>query len=300
MRTVQLLTKAYKNAKVEYFDEKSKYVFFSDCHRGDGSLSDEFTKNENTYIFALEYYYQNGFTYVEVGDGDELWEHSEFKHIKNAHSDVFSLLARFFHKDRLILIYGNHNAALKNSKYVEKNYYINYNEYTEEFNEFLKGIKPEEALVLKNKKTGQEILTVHGHQGDFLNDQIWRFTRLSIKYFWRFLHAFGIKNPASPVKNIHKRHKIEKNYSKWIRKNKKMLICGHTHRFKYPKMKDLPYFNTGSCIYPTIITAIEITGGNIQLVRWEVRADQEGLLKVRRDVMMGPDPIDKFDTRDIG
>lgn len=45
MRTFERLTKAYENARVEYFDENSKYVFFSDCHRGDGSLSDEFTKN---------------------------------------------------------------------------------------------------------------------------------------------------------------------------------------------------------------------------------------------------------------
>lgn len=295
MRTFQRLTKAYENARVEGFDESSKYVFFSDCHRGDGSLSDEFTKNENTYLSALEYYYESGFTYVELGDGDELWEHSDFKHIKNAHADVFSLLAKFFHQDRFILIYGNHNAFLKNPSYVKENYYINYDEYTEEFNDFLKGIQPEEAIVLRHRKTGQEILAVHGHQGDVPNDQIWRLTMLSIKYFWRFLHAFGIKNPASPVKNIHKRHKIEKNYSKWIKEKKKMLICGHTHRFKYPKTKDLPYFNTGCCIYPTIITAIEIVGGNIQLVRWEVRANIDGVLKVRRDIMRGPDPVGKFD-----
>lgn len=235
---------------------------------------------------------------MELGDGDELWEHSDFKHIKNAHSDVFSMLAKFFHKSRFILIYGNHNAFLKNPRYVKENYYINYDEYTEEFNEFLKGIKPEEALVLKHSKTEQEILAVHGHQGDIPNDQLWRLTMLSIKYFWRFLHAFGIKNPASPVKNIHKRHKIEKNYSKWIKEKRKMLICGHTHRFKYPKTKDLPYFNTGCCIYPTIVTAIEIVSGSIQLIRWEVRADSEGALKVRRDIMRGPDPVGKFDIRE--
>jgi len=45
-------------------------MFFSDCHRSNGSHSDEFTKNRNTYLFALEYYYKNGFTYVEAGDGD--------------------------------------------------------------------------------------------------------------------------------------------------------------------------------------------------------------------------------------
>ncbi|HEX5351280.1 MAG TPA: hypothetical protein VFW58_06615, partial [Trichococcus sp.] len=77
----------------------------------------------------------------------------------------------------------------------------------------------------------------------------------------------------------------------------KMLICGHTHRFKYPKTKDLPYFNSGCCIYPTSITAIEITGGQIQLVRWKTRVNEDGLLQIKREVMRGPDPIGKFDIR---
>ena len=134
-------------------------------------------------------------------------------------------------------------------------------------------------------------------QGDLPNDQLWYPTMLSLKYFWRFLHAFGVKSPTSPVKNMNKRHKIEKNYVKWIQKHEKMLICGHTHRFKYPKTKDLPYFNSGCCIYPTSITAIEITGGQIQLVRWKTRVNEDGLLQIKREVMRGPDPIGKFDIR---
>ena len=38
------LTQAYKNAKIEFFDNSSKYIFFSDCHRGDATPSDEFAK----------------------------------------------------------------------------------------------------------------------------------------------------------------------------------------------------------------------------------------------------------------
>lgn len=297
MRTEQRLTDAYENARVEYIDETSNYVFFSDCHRGDGSLSDEFTRNQNNYLYAMEYYYQNDFVYIENGDGDELWEHPDFTHIKNAHVEVFEIIKRFFDENRLIMIYGNHNIYLKNQLYVEKNYYKNYDEYSEVFFDFMPGLKPIEALVLKNEKTGQEIFTVHGMQGDFPNDQLWFLTMLSLKYFWRYLHAFGVKSPTSPVKNIDKRHKIEKNYNKWIKKHKMMLICGHTHRFKYPKTKDLPYFNSGCCIYPTSITVIEITGGTIQLVRWKTRVNQDGLHYVKREVMRGPDPIEKFDIR---
>ena len=73
MFTDKRLSKAYQNAKIEYFDKHSKYIFFSDCHRGDDSVSDEFARNQIILLHALNYYYNHGYTYVEVGDGDEMW-----------------------------------------------------------------------------------------------------------------------------------------------------------------------------------------------------------------------------------
>lgn len=298
MFTQKRLDEAFDNAKVEYFDNTSKYVFMSDHHRGDGSHSDEFTKNQNLFLYAMDYYYKNDFVYVEVGDGDELWEQRKFKYIKNAHYDVFESMKKFFYHDRLIMLYGNHNIYLKDPEYVEKNYTSYYNEYREQRFDFLKGLEPIEALVLKHRKTGQEIFVVHGHQGDLANDQLWYLTMLSVKYFWRFMHSFGIKNPASPTKNVYKRHKIEKNFNKWILKNRKMLICGHTHRFKFPRSDELPYFNTGCGIYPTTITAIEIEDGRVQIVTWKMRVNQEGILQAKRDVIRGSELIGKYDIRE--
>ncbi len=295
MKTDKRLTEVYKKARIEYFDENSKYIFFSDCHRGNGSHSDEFTKNQNIYIHALRYYYERGFTYVEVGDGDELWEHPKATYIKNAHYEVFELIKKYHLDKRLIMIYGNHNIYLKDPSYVKKHYYTYYNSYTKETKDFLYGLKPVEGLVLKNKNSNQEIFVVHGHQGDFSNDQLWYPTMLSLKYFWRYLHAFGIKNPASPIKNTIKRHRIEKNISKWIKKHSKMVICAHTHRFKYPRSKELPYFNTGCCIYPTTITGIEFDKGIINVVRWKIKTDNDGILNVNRKIIRGPDPVEKFD-----
>lgn len=120
---------------------------------------------------------------------------------------------------------------------------------------------------------------------------------LSLKFFWRFLHRFGIRNPASPIKNVNKRHKIERNYSKWIQKNRRMLICGHTHRFKFPKNNDRPYFNTGCGIYPASITALELSEGMIRLVRWKEKVNEEGQLFIERETMRGPEPIELFDIR---
>ncbi|MDF2907594.1 MAG: hypothetical protein K0R34_2915 [Herbinix sp.] len=295
MRTDNRLTKAYKNAKIEYFDENSKYIFFSDIHRGDDSVSDEFTRNQNIYLHALNHYYKHGYEYVEVGDGDELWEYPTFKHIRLAHTDIFIVLKKFFDDKRLTILYGNHNIYLKSKRYVHENYFTFYDEYNQERVELFKDLEPFEALVLKEKNTNQEILVVHGHQGDFMNDQLWFISMLLMRYFWRFMHVVGFENPSSPARNLYKRHKVERAYNKWIQKHKMMLICGHTHRPKYPKSNELPYFNTGCCIHTRGITGIEILHGKIIMVDWRVAADDNGVVRIERVVVRGPEPIEKFD-----
>ncbi len=298
MQTHKRLMRAYNHAKIEDFDQNSKYVFISDCHRGNGAFADEFSKNRNTYIRALTYYYENGFTYVEVGDGDELWEPNRMSVIQEAHTDAVNAMKRFFDDGRMIMIYGNHNIRMRDPEYVKENYYRYYNEFTEEYSDLFPGLEPVEALRLIEKETGQEIFVVHGHQGDLANDQLWRISRFSLRYFWRYLHNFGIKSPASPVKNIFKRHRVERHYIRWIRRYRQMLICGHTHRFKYPRKNELPYFNTGCCVYPTTITAIELENNQISLIRWKILVNADGILQIQRMVLKGPEPIEKFDLRE--
>jgi UDP-2,3-diacylglucosamine pyrophosphatase LpxH len=294
MFTDKRLTDAYKKARVEYFDKDSKYIFFSDIHRGDDSVSDEFARNQNVLLHALDYYYNKGYTYVEVGDGDELWEYKEFRYIRLAHSDIFTVIKKYFDDNRLTMIYGNHNIYLKNKRYVKKNFFQFYDEYTQDMHALFNGLDPQEALLLKSKESGQEILIVHGHQGDLMNDQLWFVSMLTLRYFWRFMHVVGFHNPSSPARNHFKRHKIEKNYKKWIRRHKMMLICGHTHRPKFPKRKELPYFNTGCCIHTRGINGIEIANGKIMMVDWRIRADKDGSLHVIRTVVRGPVPIEKY------
>jgi UDP-2,3-diacylglucosamine pyrophosphatase LpxH len=295
MLTDRRLTNAYNNAYKEYFDENSKYIFFSDVHRGDDSISDEFARNQNLFLHALNHYYQNGFVYVEVGDGDELWEYSKFKHIRLAHTDIFVVLKKFFDKGRFILLYGNHNIYLKSGKFVSENYFEFYDEYNQKRVELFKDLIPQEALLLKHRKSEQEILIVHGHQGDFMNDQGWLISMFLLRYFWRFMHIVGFENPSSPARNMFKRHKVEKAYNKWIEKHKMMLICGHTHRQKFPKVGELPYFNTGCCIRTRGISGIEIENDKITMVDWRIVADSSGVVRVARQVVRGPEPIERFD-----
>jgi len=294
MFTDKRLTEAYKHAKKIPFDNRSKFVFFSDLHRGDDSVSDEFTRNQAVFVHALDYYYENGYTYVEVGDGDELWEYPDFKHIRLAHGDVFTVLKKLNHENRFLLLYGNHNIYLKNNYFVKKNLYRYYDEYQQIKAPLFPGIEPLESLVLRHRQTRQELFVVHGHQGDFTNDQAWPFAMLLLRYFWRYLHVVGFRNPSSPARNLEKRHKIERNYKKWIRKHKRILICGHTHRPRFPRSKELPYFNTGCGIHTKGITGIEIVDDEISMIDWRLKADKNGSLHIVRTVIRGPEPIIAF------
>ena len=75
-RLTAVLTEARKQPIP--FDDTSKLIFFSDCHRGDNSWADEFARNQSLYFFALKNYYDQGFTYIEIGDGDDLYKNKHF------------------------------------------------------------------------------------------------------------------------------------------------------------------------------------------------------------------------------
>jgi len=53
-----------------------RYVIFSDHHKGARTLADPFQQCEETYLAALEHYYDSDFTLIILGDGEELLEES--------------------------------------------------------------------------------------------------------------------------------------------------------------------------------------------------------------------------------
>lgn len=294
MNTTKRLTQAYEDALCLPIDKESKIIFFSDVHRGDSSFSDEFAHNQNIYLHAMNYYYNKGFTYIEVGDGDELWEHSDFKHIRGAHDDIYDVLRMFHQSQRFYGIFGNHNLDFKDPCFIKRHLEHYFDEFSEKYEELLKDIVYHEAIRLKYENFSKDILVLHGHQGDFINDQGWRFTKFINRNLWHYLHIIGFTNPASPAKNLHKQHKIERTFGKWIRETHQMMIIGHTHRPKFPNEGDVPYFNTGSCIFPRNITGLEIENGAISLIEWRIRPDEEGRLSIIRRVLSGPQALSDF------
>ena len=297
MTSRRRFSRAYRSARRVAFDDSSKFIIFSDCHRGDNSFADDFANNRNTYFHALQYYYDHGYTYCELGDGDELWENLEFKAIFEAHKNVFKLMMKFYEECRLYRLLGNHDMVYKNQRYIEKHLHSYFNKVTNEDVPLFPGIEFSEGLILEHEETGQEIFMLHGHQADFMNYSGWKLNRFMVRALWRQLQIFGIGDPTSPAKNYRELKKVERRTKKWIIENDNIFtITGHTHRPRFPEPGEIAYFNDGSCVHPRSITGLEIENGAITLIKWQIATTEDGILKVIRVPLEGPKKIADYRT----
>ena len=286
------LTRAYQNAKEIPFDDTSKFILFSDCHRGDNSFADDFANNRNIYFHALNFYYKEGFQYCEIGDGDELWENVNFESIFEAHKNVYGLLRKFHLTQRLHMIWGNHDMVYKNPDYVKENLSSYFEPIDNKSKELFEGITYHEAIRLTHTETKQELFLTHGHQADWWNYTFWRWSRFLVRILWKPLQVWGIADPTSPAKNYKELIKIERRIKKWILRNELLLtIVGHTHRPRFPEPGDIPFFNDGSCVHPRSITGIEIEDGKISLIKWQIATTDDGILRVVRVLLEGPQKL---------
>lgn len=179
--SVRQLDKIYKNSKRIKIDDSTKLIIMSDCHRGAGDNFDNFLKNKNIFNGALNHYFNKGFSYIELGDGDDMWEVKKYDEIINEHLDTFKILRKFHQNNRLIMIYGNHDIEKKYPNVLKKYFYTYYDKITQEEKELLLNLKVYESLIVEYK--GKEIFLVHGHQVDFLNSTLWRFSRFWFELF---------------------------------------------------------------------------------------------------------------------
>lgn len=274
--TRKRLDETWSRAPIVEFDDQGKFVIMSDCHRGIANWGDNFAPNQHLFFAALNYYYKNGYAYIELGDGDELWENRSMDQIERAHSDAFWLMSEFYKKQRFLMIYGNHDREKEKRGFADK--YLQ---------EFFPKIAIREGIRLKYKCSDRELFLTHGHQGDLLNDTFWRLGRFLVRYVWRPLELFGVHDPTDAGKSYEKANRVEKKLEKWVEEREISLVTGHTHRSRLSA--SLPgYFNTGSCVHPRCITAMEIADGEIILVKWAVYVMPDNVLKVAREVLDGP------------
>ncbi len=284
----------YEKALRLPLNETSKYVLMSDCHRSDGSGADQFLPNRNHFIVALERYFGDGFTYIELGDGDELWENKRMEPILDAQAPAFAAMRKFHEDGRLYMIYGNHDMVKNKAKWRTRNLYRFCPPHRRDSLSLFPGLPMHEGIVLTGDSN--EILLLHGHQADFFNDRLWKLSRFLVRYLWRPLELIGIKNPTSAASGRHKKNKVEEALSAYCRKKQRMIVAGHTHRTSFPKPGEASYFNDGCCVYPHYATAMEIDGGKLKLAKWGTSARPDGTLYVEREVLEGPMSLAAFSS----
>lgn len=265
------LTKAFEKAELNEipFTNRDKFVIFSDSHRGKNDWGDDFAHNQLLFFHALTSYYEDGFVYIENGDGDELSENWIFENIRRAHSHIFWLMKKFHNEGRLIMIYGNHDMIRRFPSVVRRTMYKYYDDREDKEVSLFHGVRMNEAIVLKHQETGKKIFVVHGHQADFFNSYFWWLGMLTLP-LWKsvFQKILGWRDPTSAAQNRWKKNKVEGHMMRWAEEHNQIIIAGHTHRSWHPVQGDPPYFNDGSCVHPRAITAIEIQNGTIALVKW--------------------------------
>jgi len=195
-------------------DSTTKYALFSDLHLGDGSKkADFFYHNEDTMNSALNYYKDNDYSLIFLGDVEDLWIF-DLDRIKDRYDKKIYSLIRSFEDEKVYRILGNHDSEWKFSS----DPLLNNGETIH---------KSQEAI-----KLGNDIFLLHGHQGDYMCDKQAFFNKFFVHYFGRDFNIIGrtffnYENRSATKSQIPKNR--ERLYYDWARSKKVILICGHTH-----------------------------------------------------------------------
>jgi len=217
--TNKRLSQLWQSKDIDVLETKGmKYAIFSDLHLGDGGSADDFHHNEETMETALTYYNENGYNLILLGDTEELWQFDLNQVVNRYNNSVYKKM-REFGNARVYRVFGNHDyewcspadPAMKNPK---KN----------------KGAP--EALKMKDSNDNTKILLVHGHQGSIDSDKnswISRFLVRGFKPFEPFVKFLKFYGHPSATKS-----QVTTDYEQimyaWAKKEKVILICGHSHR----------------------------------------------------------------------
>lgn len=287
------ISEAFDQALKLPLDDRSRYILLGDCHRGTGNANDNFLKNEYLYLAALHYYFNRGFTYLELGDGDELWENRSIQKIKEMHRHSFDMMAKFYATGRFFGIYGNHDIVKKNPAFMEKHFHSYYCEHAMCERPLFPDIVFYPAIILQDSMQKKDIYLIHGHQADPLNSTFWPLSRFLVRYVWKALESLGVPDPTSAAKNNKKKKQSEEILSAWAEQNHHILIAGHTHH-PMAGTPASPYLNTGSCIHPSGITGIEIENRCLALVKWSISARADLSLCASWEILGEPVCVDEI------
>ncbi|MEO7445732.1 MAG: metallophosphoesterase [Ferruginibacter sp.] len=284
-----------------------RFIIFSDQHKGNGDEGDDFATNAVNYVAALNFYNEQNYNYINLGDAEELWKYSP-KEVLSHYADCFHAENFFHRRGSYYKTFGNHDITWKNK--LDVNLWFN--------KVFRLPLPVWEGILLKfvTAEKPFNIFVTHGHQGDKMSDNNHMSTWM-VSHLWRPLQRYLRINVNTPAKDyvLRDRHNILMYEWSHLQENL-VLITGHTHKpvFAAGLYSDHPnntipinkidtaekittlrpsYFNTGCCCFNDgDITGIEISEGAIRLVKWHFTGDisirsvleEKSLLDICRDL----------------
>jgi len=196
----------------------NKYAIMSDIHLGDGKDADDFRKNEEALKRALDHYKKNGYKLILLGDIEEFWQF-DLHSIKGRYDNTIYKSIRALDDANVFRLWGNHDSEWRA-----------FEDPATTKQEKITGAA--EALKMKDKDGNDVILLLHGHQGSTESDKTSWFSRFWVRLFKsveaaaKWLKLYG--HPAAAKSQIAKDY--EEIFYSWAKKNKAIVICGHSHR----------------------------------------------------------------------
>ncbi len=216
----QALDKSYKDSeRISMHCDDIRWIIFSDHHRGSKDGADDFLPCEQTYLTALDHYHQKGFTLCLLGDVEEFWENSPFN-VMTHYLKVLESEKRFYDKNRLHRIWGNHDDDWRIAEYL-----------ADHLGGLFPKIKVNESIVLQlnDGEESRDILLVHGHQGTLDSDRWAWASRLFVRFIWRNVQRIFNVPLSTPSNNIKLKSEHDQAMYEWADERDKVVICGHTH-----------------------------------------------------------------------
>ena len=283
-----------------------KFVIFSDQHKGRRNGADDFLNAEQNYLAALKYYDEQRFHLIALGDSEELWENTLLQ-VRKHNKATFEAEAAFLKRNAFTKIFGNHDldwdvdplapvylkelygsevialeAVLLQTKvggrsldifcthghqgdlqsdgnwfskfFVAKIWaplqaYLEINPNTPSYDKLLKTVHNNMMYEWSAQQQDTLLITGHTHQPVFAS--LTHVERLEVQHRRALIEHNRVWAEA-----------IEAEMS-WRRKDELDI------RQEYYKLKPC-YFNSGCCCFADgDISGIEISEGNIRLIKWK-------------------------------
>jgi len=275
-------------------------------HKGARDLADDFRLAEKNYLAALDYYFNNNYNLICLGDCEELWENKPDVLMKT-NKNCFEAEIKFLNADRYYRTFGNHDLEWKYD--VPRLLYLK--------PVFGDKLKIYEGFILQTSQNNKQyvIFLTHGHQGDLRSDGN-AFSKWVVAALWTPIQRYldiSINTVSDSIELVDKHNIMMYQWS--ATQNDLVFISGHTHKpvfasldhvemltkelekaktsgnqelinllsaqlekrkaeyagKQFHKTMAIPsYFNSGCCCFDDgDITGIEIADGEINLIKWE-------------------------------